>query len=82
MDFNDLDLDKLVATLSILKDADVEEATVAGIHIKFRAPEAPDEASELPSTPTVTKRDVSPKNPYQELLGQQPPTWTSTQKAQ
>lgn len=79
--FNNIDLDQLADVIRILKDSDVDEATVAGVHLKFRAPVEPDEASELPSTPTVTKRDAQPKNLYQELLGQQPPTWTSTQKA-
>jgi hypothetical protein len=77
--FNSIDLDHLADVVRILKDAGVDEATVAGVHIKFRAPEP--EVVET-STPTLTKRDAQPKNPYAEVLGQMPPTWTSTQKTQ
>ncbi len=74
--FNNIDLDHLAAVIVVLKDADVEEAIVAGVHLKFRAPA---EESDLPSTPTVTKAEPKTKSPYQEVLGQMPPTWTSTQ---
>lgn len=80
MDFNDVDLDHLAALITILEDRNVEEAIVAGVHLKFRAPEP--EGLDLPSTPTVTKADPKPKSPYAQVLGTTPPTWTSTQKTQ
>lgn len=77
MDFNSIDPDLLATVVDLLKERDVEEAIVGGVHIKFRAPEV---EVETKSTPTVTREPVKPKNPYEEVLGQAPPTWLSTQK--